>query len=128
MRVKLIDHLVLTVADIERSVEFFTRVMEMRRIDFGKGRVALAFGEQKINLHRLGHEFSPHAGRVEAGSADLCFVIEEPVTDALEHLRRENVELIEGPVPRTGACGEIVSLYFRDPDDNLIEVCNYVRN
>ena len=128
MRVKRIDHLVLTVADIERSVEFYSRVMGMRRVDFGAGRVALAFGQQKINLHELGSEFEPHAGRVQAGSGDLCFVIEEAVQEALEGLLREGVEVIEGPVPRTGASGKIVSLYFRDPDGNLIEVCNYAED
>lgn len=126
MRVKRIDHLVLTVADIEQSVEFYTRVMGMQRLEFGAGRVALTFGEQKINLHELGKEFAPHAGRVQAGSADLCFVIGEPVEEALERLRREAVDIIEGPVPRSGAVGGILSVYFRDPDGNLIEICNYV--
>ena len=128
MQVKRIDHLVLTVADIERSVEFYSRVMGMRRVEFGEGRIALAFGAQKINLHQRGREFSPRAGQVQAGSADLCFVIEEPVESALEELRAQGVEIIEGPVPRTGAEGRIVSVYFRDPDLNLIEVCNYVRD
>ena len=125
MHVKQIDHLVLTVADIERSVEFYTRVLGMKRVEFGEGRVALAFGDQKINLHQSGKEFEPHAGRVQAGSADLCFVIEEPAAAALEELRGHGVGVIEGPVPRTGARGDIVSVYFRDPDGNLIEVCNY---
>ena len=126
MQVKRIDHLVLTVADIEHSVEFYSRVMGMRRVEFGEGRIALAFGAQKINLHQRGREFSPRAGQVQTGSADLCFVIEEPVERALEELRARGVEVVEGPVPRTGAEGEIVSVYFRDPDRNLIEVCNYV--
>jgi catechol 2,3-dioxygenase-like lactoylglutathione lyase family enzyme len=128
MHVKRIDHLVLTVADIDHSVEFYSRVMGMQRVEFGEGRIALAFGAQKINLHQHGREFSPRAGQVQTGSADLCFVIEEPVALALEELREHGVEIIEGPVPRTGAEGEIVSLYFRDPDRNLIEVCNYVRD
>ena len=128
MRVKRMDHLVLTVTDIELSVEFYTRVMGMRRVEFGEGRIALAFGAQKINLHQRGREFSPRARQVQTGSADLCFVIEEPVEQALEELRGHGVEIIEGPVPRTGAEGEIVSVYFRDPDENLIEVCNYVRD
>jgi len=128
MQVTRIDHLVLTVADIERSVEFYTRVMGMKRIDFGEGRIALGFGAQKINLHRAGSEFSPHAGQPRAGSADLCFVIEEPVEQALDELRNHGVDVIEGPVARSGARGEIVSVYFRDPDENLIEVCNYARD
>ena len=128
MQAKNIDHLVLTVADIERSVEFYRRLLGMQRVEFGGGRVALAFGAQKINLHPVGKEFVPHVGRVQAGSADLCLVIEEPVEDALGELRRHGVEIIEGPVPRSGARGEIVSVYFRDPDGNLIEVCNYARD
>ena len=123
-----IDHLVLTVADIERSVEFYARNLGMRRIEFGEGRVALGFGAQKINLHQTGSEFSPRAGRVQPGSADLCLVIDDPVEQAPEVLRQSGVEVIEGPVARTGATGEIVSVYFRDPDKNLIEVCNYVRD
>lgn len=128
MQANRIDHLVLTVADIERSVAFYSRVLGMQRIEFGAGRIALAFGDQKINLHRLGGEFEPHADRVQAGSADLCFVIEEPVGNVLEELGRHGVDIIDGPVPRTGARGEILSVYFRDPDGNLIEVCNYVRD
>ena len=126
MHVKQIDHLVLTVADIERSVEFYSSVMGMQRVEFGEGRIALAFGAQKINLHQRGREFSPRAGQVQTGSADLCFVIEEPVEQAFEELHNHGVDIVEGPVPRTGALGGIVSVYFRDPDDNLIEVCNYV--
>jgi catechol 2,3-dioxygenase-like lactoylglutathione lyase family enzyme len=123
-----IDHLVLTVADIERSVEFYARNLGMRRIEFGEGRVALGFGTQKINLHQAGSEFSPRAGRAQPGSADLCLVIDDAVEQAPEVLRQSGVEVIEGPVARTGATGEIVSVYFRDPDKNLIEVCNYVRD
>lgn len=128
MHVERIDHLVLTVADIEQSVEFYSRVMGMQRIEFGEGRIALAFGTQKINLHQRGREFSPRAGQVQPGSADLCFVIEEPVERVLEELQVHGVDVIEGPVPRTGARGKIVSVYFRDPDQNLIEVCNYVND
>ena len=91
------------------------------------GRVALAFGAQKINLHQLGSEFLPGAGQVQAGSGDLCFIVDTPVEEAIEHLQRLRVEVIEGPVTRTGATGEIRSVYFRDPDDNLIEISNYVR-
>lgn len=128
MQVKRIDHLVLTVADIGHSVEFYSRVLGMQKIEFGEGRVALGFGAQKINLHQRGREFSPRAGQAQPGSADLCFVIEESVEQALEELRQLGVDVIEGPVARTGAGGEIVSVYFRDPDENLIEVCNYAPN
>jgi len=128
MHVKRIDHLVLTVAYIERSVDFYSRVLGMEKIVFGEGRIALGFGAQKINLHQVGREFSPRAGQAQAGSADLCLVIEESLEQALQELQELGVEVIEGPVPRTGATGEIVSVYLRDPDQNLIEVCNYLQD
>jgi catechol 2,3-dioxygenase-like lactoylglutathione lyase family enzyme len=97
----------------------------MRTVTFGAGRKALAFGTQKINLHRHGHEFEPKAERPTPGSADLCLVTATPLAEAMAHLRACGVELLEGPVPRTGARGPIVSVYVRDPDRNLIEICNY---
>lgn len=128
MRVNRIDHLVLTVADIATTVTFFERVLGMQKIEFGEGRIALAFGRQKINLHQLGAEFEPHAGRVQAGSADLCFIIDDSLDEALEQLQNLGVEVIDGPVARTGAEGPLRSLYFRDPDGNLIEISNYAGN
>ena len=126
MQVQQIDHLVLTVADIERSVEFYRRVLGMQRIEFAGGRTALTCGAQKINLHESGREFEPRAGRVMPGSADLCFIIDTPVVEAIEALRALDVDVIEGPVPRTGAQGPITSAYLRDPDGNLLEISNYV--
>lgn len=123
--IKGLDHLVLTVASIEASVEFYRRVLGMQAITFGEGRRALAFGRQKINLHELGREFEPKALRPAAGSADLCFVVGTSITAALAHLEACGVPLIEGPVRRTGACGPILSIYFRDPDGNLIELGEY---
>lgn len=128
MQTNRLDHLVLTVADIAATVEFYTRVMGMRRIEFGGGRVALTFGRQKINLHQAGREFEPHAGRVQPGSADLCFIVDDPIDEVLAGLKQNGVDPIEGPVPRSGAVGAIESVYFRDPDGNLIEVSNYVEN
>ena len=125
MQVKRLDHLVLTVADIARTVTFYQTVLGMRKVKFGEGRIALAFGEQKINLHQQGREFDPRAGRVQPGSADLCFIIDTPVEHALVHLERLGVAIVDGPVDRTGATGPIRSVYFRDPDDNLIEIANY---
>ena len=125
MQVERIDHLVLTVKNIDTTVDFYTSVMGMKKVVFGENRVALSFGEQKINLHRLGNEFEPKASKIAAGSADLCFVIALPISQAIEHLVACNVPVIEGPVNRTGAIGKIVSAYFRDPDGNLIEVSNY---
>jgi len=125
MQVNRIDHLVLTVADIDSTVNFYESVLGMRKIEFAGGRVALAFGRQKINLHRLGSEFEPHAGCVQTGSADLCFIVDNPLEEALAQLPKLGVEIIEGPVARSGAEGALRSLYFRDPDGNLIEVSNY---
>lgn len=125
MQVENIDHLVLTVNDIASTVDFYTRVMGMQQIVFAEGRVALCFGHQKINLHELGNEFAPKAQNVMAGSADLCFIVKDPIDDVIEQLNRHQVAVIDGPVKRSGAMGAIVSVYFRDPDGNLIEVSNY---
>lgn len=126
MHVKNIDHLVLTVKDIGKTVIFYTTVMGMKSVEFGKGRVALTFGQQKINLHQSGEEFEPHAHNVMPGSADLCFVVDTPVEQAVEELKAKGVHIFEGPVQRTGAVGIIHSIYFRDPDGNLIELSNYL--
>jgi len=126
MQVTVIDHLVLTVADIDRSVDFYVSVLGMQRIEFAEGRIALGFGRQKINLHQVGREFKPNAARPTPGSADLCFVIDIPLEDAKTRLESRGVDIIEGPVARSGATGAIESLYFRDPDENLIEVSRYV--
>lgn len=119
-----LDHLVLTVADIEASCAFYARVLGMSVETFGEGRKALKFGRQKINLHQVKREFEPKAARPTPGSADLCFIAETPLADVVAHLRAEAVEILEGPVARTGATGPIVSVYFRDPDGNLIEISN----
>ncbi|MDJ0957373.1 MAG: VOC family protein [Arenicellales bacterium] len=125
MKVDRIDHLVLTVEDIDRTVKFYQRVLGMDKVTFGENRVALVFGNQKINLHEWGNEFEPKASNVQPGSADLCFIVETPVNDVTEHLTKCGVVVLEGPVSRTGAMGNIISVYFRDPDGNLIEVSNY---
>jgi len=98
----------------------------MQVVTFGAGRKALQFGQQKINLHQLGHEFEPKAQHPTAGSADLCFIAITPLAALAQHLQTLGVPVEAGPVPRTGACGPIISLYFRDPDQNLIEVANYL--
>ena len=124
MDISHLDHLVLTVANIENTVRFYTSVLGMETETFGKGRMALRFGEQKINLHQAGKEFEPKALKPTPGSADLCFITETPLDEAMEHVRSQGVHIIEGPVTRTGATGPIRSFYFRDPDGNLIEVAN----
>ena len=111
--------------DLEATIEFYTEVMGMSVRAFERGRLALRFGSQKINLHEAGREFQPHARRPLPGSADLCFVTEATAEEWLEHLAASGVEVVEGPVPRLGALGPMTSVYFRDPDGNLIEVASY---
>ena len=120
--IERLDHLVLTVADIERTVAFYERVLDMRHEVFGQGRSALVFGQQKLNLHQLGHEFEPKALTPTPGAIDVCLITSWSMTKVLEHLQQQNVSIEEGPVMRTGAIGPIESVYFRDPDGNLIEV------
>ncbi len=124
MVIDRLDHLVLTVADIERTCAFYAQVLGMRAEPF-KGRMALHFGHQKINLHERGRAFEPKAASPVPGSADLCFVTAVALEAVLVRLRECEVPLLEGPVERTGALGPIRSVYFRDPDGNLIELCNY---
>ena len=126
MNIRALDHLVLTVADVARSVNFYQRMLGMRPHTFGDKRTALLFGakgeEQKINLHPAGNEFPPHAANPTPGSADLCLRIDGPLEQAMAQLIEHGVAIIEGPVPRSGARGPIRSIYLRDPDGNLIEL------
>ena len=126
MRIDRLDHLVLTVRDIPKTCEFYTRVLGMEVVTFGAGRKALQFGRQKINLHERGKEFDPKAANPTPGSGDLCFITETPLSQVVGHIRSCGIEIIEGPVRRTGAMGPIESIYLRDPDGNLIEVSNYL--
>jgi len=124
MKISHLDHLVLTVADIETTCKFYQSALNFEVIHFGENRKALQFGTQKINLHLAGKEFEPKAFRPTAGSADLCFIAETPLNEVIAHLQAQQIEIIEGPVQRTGAMGKILSIYFRDPDQNLIEISN----
>lgn len=117
-----IDHLVFTVRDIEATCDFYRRVLGMEVVAFGEGRKALRFGNQKINLHQAGREFEPKAEAPTPGSQDVCFMADAPLKDVVRHLEACGVPIEEGPVGRTGAAGPIRSVYFRDPDGNLIEV------
>jgi len=126
MNIDRIDHVVLTVRSIDVTCEFYTRVLGMRVVTFAGGRKALTFGRQKFNLHEAGREFEPKADRPTPGSIDLCLITHTPLADVIAHLRRCEVTILEGPVDKTGATGAIRSVYFRDPDANLIEVSNYV--
>lgn len=124
MQIDHLDHLVLTVADVDATLDFYSRVLGMRLVTFGEGRKALAFGNQKINLHQAGREFEPKAERPTPGSADLCFIVATPLGEVIAHLEAHRVAIVEGPVQRTGATGPIRSVYLRDPDFNLIELSN----
>jgi len=124
MHIDHLDHLVLTVADLDVTVDFYTRVLGMQEVTFGEGRKALSFGVQKINLHQAGKEFEPKAERPTPGSADLCFIVATPLEEVIAHLETQGVAILEGPVRRTGATQPIRSVYVRDPDFNLIELSN----
>lgn len=127
VEVRSLDHLVLTVADVAATAAFYARVMGMKPVAFAGSRRALAFGTQKINLHQAGREFEPKAKRPTPGSGDLCFIVETPLEQVIAHLEREGVAIIEGPGEQTGATGLLRSVYFRDPDGNLIELSNLIR-
>ena len=120
-----IDHMVLTVADIEATCDFYGRVLGMEKIVFAGGRVALGFGSQKINLHPTGNEYEPKAKNPVPGSADFCLITETPIENVMTHLGACGVAIIEGQVAKTGAMGALTSVYFRDVDKNLVEVSNY---
>lgn len=126
MKVDALDHLVLTVANMQRTIDFYKRILGMQEIIYGNNRKALTFGDQKINLHEYGNEYEPKAKITYPGSADLCFITTIPISDFKDYLISHGVSIEEGPVKRTGAKGNIISIYIRDPDDNLIEVSNYL--
>ncbi|KAM9470488.1 glyoxalase domain-containing protein 5 [Clarias gariepinus] len=126
VQISRLDHLVLTVRDLKRSTDFYSSVLGMGVVTFKGDRKALSFGEQKFNLHEVGKEFEPKANNPMPGSADLCLITKTPLETVAAHLKKCGVKIEEGPVERTGAVGPIKSLYFRDPDHNLIEVSNYI--
>jgi catechol 2,3-dioxygenase-like lactoylglutathione lyase family enzyme len=125
MEIERLDHWVLTVRDIDATVAFYERVLGMQPITFGGGRRALAFGQQKINLHPAEAPLRPHARQPTPGSVDVCLITRAPIEEVMAQLENAGVAIEEGPVPRTGALGPITSVYFRDPDGNLIEISRY---
>ncbi|MCD2165448.1 VOC family protein [Comamonas koreensis] len=125
--VDALDHLVLTVQSIPRSIAFYERVLGMEARQFKPGRYALHFGRQKINLHEVGHVVDPNVKHATPGSADVCFLTRMPLAEVIAHLQREQVAIVQGPVRAAGAQATLQSLYFYDPDENLIEVANEVQ-
>lgn len=126
MIIDRIDHLVLTVSDISTTIRFYEEVLGFSAVTFKQNRKALIFGAQKINLHQQEMEFDPKASRPTPGSADLCFITSTPINDVVSEILQAGISIVEGPVERTGATGEIMSIYIRDPDGNLIEISQYV--
>ena len=125
MKISYLDHLVLTVASIETTCQFYQSALNFEVITFGENRKALKFGNQKINLHQVGKEFEPKAYAPTPGALDLCFITTRTLEEVTETFQTHGVEIIEGPVARTGATGPIRSVYVRDPDLNLIEIAVY---
>ena len=125
MKVERLDHLVLTVKNAETSCAFYSKVLGMQEVTFQGGRKAVAFGNQKINFHELDQEFNPRAKQPSPGSADLCFITRAAMAQIINHLEACGVNIIEGPIERTGAMGPMTSIYIRDPDQNLIEIASY---
>ncbi|MDA0845719.1 MAG: VOC family protein [Candidatus Puniceispirillaceae bacterium] len=126
-----IDHIVMTVADMSKTIDFYCSVLGTTMVEFapptgGPVRKSLHFGKQKINLHDAAAPYVPHAKAPQAGSVDLCFISTQPLDDWQRHLASHGVSVEEGPVRKTGANGPLMSLYIRDPDGNLIEISNYI--
>ena len=126
MKVERIDHVVLTVADVDRTIAFYERALGMRAVAFGEGRRALTFGNQKLNLHQAGREFTPHASAPVPGGVDICFTTTAPIDEVVAHLHAIGVAIELGPVAKTGARASLRSIYLRDPDGNLVEIANEV--
>lgn len=125
MEVERLDHIVLTVNSIERTIKFYTDTLGMEHIIFGDNRSALTFGSQKINLHQKGNEFEPKAKAPTCGSADICFIAKTNIETCKNEIEKKGGLILGGILERTGALGEIRSIYLRDPDGNLIEISNY---
>ncbi|WEV50177.1 VOC family protein (plasmid) [Acinetobacter sp. ESL0695] len=126
MKISHLDHLVLTVEDINKACDFYNQILNFEIVSFGSDRKALKFGKQKINLHQAGKEFEPKAEHPTKGSADLCFIAETSLDLIVKQLNDLNIHIENGPIQRTGARGNIMSVYIRDLDRNLIEISNYI--
>ncbi len=126
MKTERLDHTVLRVTDIETTALLYQTVMEMKSVTFAGGRQPVTFGDQKINLYQQGNKFGPRADSMMPASADLCFIVDPPVLEVREQLDKWDSDILDAPARRTGACGDIVSVYIRDPDANLIAKSNYL--
>lgn len=126
MRIRAIDHFVLVVLDIEATVKFYTRVLGLEAREIASGRWALFFGNQKINLQQLHVSVDAQTRHPSRGAGDFCLLTDTPMTEVVSHLVQQGVEIISGPVQRAGATGPILSVYFYDPDENLVEVSNLI--
>jgi len=128
MYIAKLDHLVLTVKDIHATILFYTTVLGMKKVNFGDNRLALQFGNQKINLHQHGEEIEPYASHPTPGSADLCFITDMQLEQVIKHIQSCGVKILVGPLPRSGATGRLMSIYLRDPDGNLVEIANHLKD
>lgn len=125
MEIERIDHFVITARDVVKTAAFYERVLGMKIVTFGAGRTALTFGRQKINLHQAGAELEPKAARPTPGGTDFCLITTTAIPEVVRHLEACGVDIEIAPSTRTGATGPITSVYFRDPDSNLVEVSTY---
>ena len=128
-----IDHIVITVKDINKSISFYSNILEMELQEFyslsdNTTRKSLKFGNQKINLHEALNPFSPHAKHPSPGAVDICFISTKPISEWIDRLKKNKINIEDGPVQKTGANGPILSIYIRDPDENLIEISNTINN
>jgi catechol 2,3-dioxygenase-like lactoylglutathione lyase family enzyme len=126
MRIRAIDHFVLVVLSIEATVEFYTRVLDLEARETASGRWALHFGNQKINLQQLHVSVDKQTLHPSRGAGDFCLLTDTPIVEVVRHLEQQGVRIIAGPVQRAGATGAILSVYFYDPDENLVEVSNLI--
>ena len=126
IEIKSLDHLVITASDLQATVRFYSKVLGMEHVEFGDGLHAMHFGNQKFNIHDATTDVRPKARTIVPGSEDFCLLTETPVSEVIRHLQHCGVVIEEGPVNRSGAAGTLESVYFRDPDGNLVEVSNVV--
>ena len=128
MKINSFDHIVITVRNLDETIAFYTKVLGMKEITFSAGRKALAFGAQKINLHKTVDDISPRAQNPLPGSADLCFVTDTPMEQVMAHFLSCGVTPVKGPTTKTGAISSLLSAYIYDPDGNLIEIANRIED